>query len=62
MTSLNASRKFRSTLCGSVKVVFESSWADRYGTHKRPMPRDEADVVAIVPRPGTSTTWIRPDS
>jgi hypothetical protein len=39
--------KFRSSLCGSVKVVFESSWADRHGTHKRPMPRNEVDVVAI---------------
>ena len=40
--------KFRTELYGAVQVVFESSWADRHGSaHKRPMPRNEVDVVAI---------------
>lgn len=39
--------KFRAASNGRVQVAFVSSWADRHGTHKRPMSRDEVDVIAI---------------
>jgi hypothetical protein len=39
--------KYRSAKGGAVEVVFQSSWADRHGTHRRPMPLGEVDVVAI---------------
>lgn len=39
--------KYRAAKSGRVHVDFQSSWADRHGTHKRPMPRDQVDVVAI---------------
>jgi len=39
--------KFRTAKQGSVIVRFSTSWADRHGTHIRPMPRHEVDAVAI---------------
>ena len=39
--------KFRAAKNGSVTVLFRSSWADRNGTHHRPMPRHEVDVIAV---------------
>ena len=39
--------KFRTATNGRVTVQFSSSWADRHGSHHRPMPRDEVDAVAI---------------
>lgn len=39
--------KYRSARNGVVKVVFQSSWADRHGSHVRPMDKGSVDVVAI---------------
>jgi hypothetical protein len=39
--------KFRTAKQGRVIVRFSNSWADRHGTHIRPMPRHEVDAVAI---------------
>ncbi len=48
--------KFRSAKNGRVQVLFRSSWADKHGTHHRPMPRDAVDVIAIY-CPDTDITY-----
>ena len=48
--------KYRTLTRGSVNVQFQSTWADRHGIHKRPMPRDQVDVVAIY-CPDTGFTY-----
>ena len=48
--------KFRSSKNGRVVVLFRSSWADRHGTHHRPMPRRAVDVIAIY-CPNTGATY-----
>lgn len=39
--------KYRSQKNGVIKVMFQSTWADRHGTHKRPVDKSSFDVVCI---------------
>lgn len=39
--------KYRTITNGCVGVRFASSWADRHGTHIRPMNRQEVDAVCV---------------
>ncbi|HEX6657256.1 MAG TPA: group I intron-associated PD-(D/E)XK endonuclease [Ilumatobacter sp.] len=52
--------KFRTALNGRVTVEFSSSWADRHGSHHRPMPRDEVDAVAVYCPDTTQTYYLNP--
>jgi hypothetical protein len=52
--------KYRRLTRGSVNVEFMSTWADRHGIHKRPMPRDQVDVVAIYCPDTRDTYYINP--
>jgi len=39
--------KYRSLRSGAVRVEFASMWADRNGTHRRPIDKAQIDVVCI---------------
>jgi hypothetical protein len=52
--------KFRAVKRGSVYVAFRSAWADRHGTHHRPMPVDEVDVIAIYCPDTRQTYYLNP--
>lgn len=39
--------KYRAAVDGVLKVQFVSTWADRNGTHKRPVDKSEIDVICI---------------
>ena len=39
--------KFRTMKRGTVNVVFQSAWADRHGTHLKPMDKTAIDLVCI---------------
>jgi PD-(D/E)XK endonuclease len=54
--------KFRSATNGRVTVEFSSSWADRHGSHHRPMPRDEVDAVAVYCPDTMQTYYLNPSN
>ena len=39
--------KYRSGGSGAMEVRFTTGWADRHGVHKKPMDKDEVDLVCI---------------
>jgi hypothetical protein len=48
--------KYRTVSKGAVNVMFRSSWADRHGTHHRPLLADAVDIIAIF-CPNTSESY-----
>jgi hypothetical protein len=39
--------KYRSAVNGAITVRLRTSWADRNGTHERPLDKNELDVVCV---------------
>jgi hypothetical protein len=39
--------KYRTVNHGRIRVVFESTWADRHGIHRTPMSKTEVDIVLV---------------
>lgn len=39
--------KYRAAVRGRLQVTFRSSWADRHGTHVRPVDKESFDVLCI---------------
>jgi hypothetical protein len=39
--------KYRSAANGVLRVVFRTSWADRNGTHERPVDKEEIDLICV---------------
>jgi hypothetical protein len=39
--------KYRSALHGAITVRFRNSWADRNGTHERPVNKNEIDLYCV---------------
>jgi hypothetical protein len=53
--------KFRTATGGRGTVRFETFWADRHGTHARPMPRNEVDALAIYCPDTTACYYVNPN-
>jgi hypothetical protein len=52
--------KYRRAVNGAVRVEFASTWSDRKGVHRRPMPRTEVDVLAIYCPDSEATYYLNP--
>ncbi|MEU0496092.1 group I intron-associated PD-(D/E)XK endonuclease [Mycobacterium sp. NPDC006124] len=52
--------KYRSARAGAVKVHFRSTWADRHGSHTRPMDKDVVDVVSVYCPETDRCYYLRP--
>lgn len=39
--------KYRAAVNGCLHIRFATFWNDRHGTHMRPMPKDEVDVLCV---------------
>jgi|SRR5581483_1757315 len=52
--------KFRSARSGKVEVAFRSSWADRNGTHERPIDKSQIDVICMYCPETDECYYVRP--
>lgn len=52
--------KYRSARSGKVEVAFRTSWADRRGTHVRPVDKAELDVVCVYCPETDECYYVRP--
>ncbi len=52
--------KYRTAQAGAVKVNFRSTWADRNGTHVKPVDKDAFDVVVIYCPDTDECYYVRP--
>jgi len=52
--------KYRSAGSGKVEVAFRSSWADRNGTHERPVDKAEIDVICVYCPETDHCYYVRP--
>lgn len=39
--------KYRSASSGKIDIIFRSSWADKNGTHEKPVDKNEIDLYCI---------------
>ena len=54
--------KYRAARSGRVIVWFRSSWADRQGTHTKPMHKAEVDVLCIYCPDTDECYYVRPSA
>jgi len=52
--------KYRSASSGKVEVAFRSSWADRNGTHERPLDKNQIDVICVYCPETDECYYVRP--
>jgi hypothetical protein len=52
--------KYRTARSGAVEVAFRSMWADRTGTHSRPMDKAAIDVVCVYCPDTDECYYVRP--
>ncbi|KGN34786.1 hypothetical protein N802_01640 [Knoellia sinensis KCTC 19936] len=54
--------KYRTAHLGAISVRFRSVWADRHGTHMKPLDKDEIDVLCIYCPDTDSCYYVRPNN
>jgi hypothetical protein len=52
--------KYRSASSGRVQVVLRTCWADRHGTHERPVDKTQVDVICIYCPETDECYYVRP--
>jgi hypothetical protein len=52
--------KYRSVHSGALKVQFRSMWADRHGTHTKPMDKEAIDFVCVYCPETDDCYYVRP--
>jgi PD-(D/E)XK nuclease superfamily protein len=52
--------QYRSASSGRVQVAFRSSWADRNGTHDRPIDKTQIDVMCVYCPETDECYYVRP--
>jgi hypothetical protein len=52
--------KYRSGKSGRVQVAFRTSWADRLGTHERPIDKTQVDVICVYCPETDECYYLRP--
>jgi hypothetical protein len=53
--------KYRTVSRGVLPMHFRSIWSDRNGVHRRPMAREEVDVLAVYSPDTRECDYIDPD-